>query len=98
MGRLADDTGDDRRLRGVVNDAFTDEWVQHPIGDTSGLRCLDDVPLQELSVGGNEPVVVVGRPDSAFQPPVRRVQRVGLMRSVEVESCRLSFCRISLSL
>ena len=68
-----------QRLAKVQNEALADERRQHPVGQPGGARTLHDVPHQQAVVGGDQRVGVVVRADQAAQPPVGRVQAVGVV-------------------
>ena len=68
------------RLRGVDDEALAQHRVQDAVRGACRSRRLDDVPLEQLAIAATTVVVVVGRPDRAPQPPVGRVQRVGVVR------------------
>ena len=70
-------------LDGVQHEALAEHRRQHPLGEAGRARLLDDVPLEEPPVAAHQRMVVVVDADRALQPPVRRVQGVGVVAAGE---------------
>ena len=70
-------------LAGVHHEALADQRIEHRVSHPSGQRSLHQVPYEQPMVGAHERVIVrrAGRPDRAAQPPVGRVQAVGVVPS-----------------
>src|SRR6202042_3624048 len=67
------------RLLGRVDDeALADERIEHVLGEPGRGRLLHDVPDQHAVIGAGQRMVVVTHPDRALEPPVRRVQCMGV--------------------
>ena len=65
----------------VEHQALADQRVERPLGPARGsARRLHDVPDQQPVVGLHQRVLVVVDADRALDPPVRRVQAVGVVR------------------
>ena len=71
-----------RRLVEVDHQALAEDRVEHLLGPARGARALHDVPDQDPVVGLRQGVVVVVHADRALDPPVRRVQGVGVVLAV----------------
>src|SRR5690606_26519732 len=70
-------------LAEVEHHALADERVEQLAGDLQRLGLLHDLPHQELVVGPCQRVSVVGDAHRALDPPVRRVQAVGVVLALE---------------
>src|SRR4051812_32754107 len=81
------------RVRGLVqvdHEALAEHRVQRPLRPPGDPRPLDDVPDQEAMVGARQRMIVVADTHGALDPPVRRVERVGMAAPVVHEACALS--------
>ena len=76
-------TSRSRRERGSCR-----EQGEQAVGNSGQPGLMDDVPLEELAVPADERMVVVVHADCALQPPVRRVQGVGVMAADHLEGGR----------
>ena len=76
----------DLGLAGVHHQALPDQRVGQPIDGPCQSRRSHDVPHQQPVVGLDRRVVVVGDADRALEPPVRRVQGVGVMGGAGAET------------
>src|SRR4051812_827839 len=74
------------RLGCVENDALPEQGVQGLLEQADGLRPGADVPHQEAVVQLRGQGLVVVDPDRALDPPVRGVQRVGVVRTGDLEA------------
>src|SRR6185295_3816181 len=68
-----------RGLSGVDDVALAEHWRSRALDDLHAARLLGDLPLQQSLVGLHQPVVVASNTDRALQPPVRRMQGMGVM-------------------
>src|SRR5215467_10400362 len=78
-GRDRRDASGCNMLIRVDDEALADERVQRLVGDPGGGWLAHDVPDEDLVVGTGERVIVLVDAYQAFQPPVRRVQPVGVV-------------------
>ena len=69
------------RLGQVDDQALPDQRAQDAVSGAGGQRCLHDVPDQDLVVRRHRRMLVVAGPDQAAQPPVRRVQAMGVVET-----------------
>ena len=79
IGCLADCCGGGHRGDAVEHEALAEHGREHPLGDPVERGRADDVPLEEAAVAAHQRMVVVVDADGALQPPVRRVQGVGVV-------------------
>src|SRR3954470_18874903 len=73
-------------LGGVHHEALTDQRVEGVLDEANGAGRVSDVPRQEPMVGASQEVVFVVDADGALEPPVRRVQGVGVVGAGDVEA------------
>src|SRR3954453_18383067 len=73
-------------LLAVEHDALPEHRVQRPLGGERPARVLLDQRTQEVVISANRCRVGVVEPERALQPPVRRMERVRVMRSAKKES------------
>src|SRR4051794_7785059 len=85
-GRLLGSGQRGGRLGGVHDEALADQRVEGVLDEAHGARRVGDVPRQEAMVGAGEDVLVVVDADRALDPPVRRVQGVGVVGAGDVEA------------
>src|SRR6185295_7689428 len=69
----------------VEDFAFTDHRIEEPFEKASEARLGEHVPDQEAVIETDQPAGSA-QAESAFEPPVRRVQRMREMRVVELEA------------
>ncbi len=82
VGQLAHAAG---RLLGVHDEALAEDGVERPVEGVEPRRLRRDLPHEEVVVLAHRPRVGVVHADRALEPPVRRVQRVRVVRSAERE-------------
>src|SRR5947209_100916 len=75
-------------LGGVHDEALADHGVERVLDETDGARRVGDVPRQEAMVEPGQRVLIVVDADRALQPPVRRVQGVGVVGAGDVKAGR----------
>src|SRR4051812_29717271 len=68
-------------LGGVDDEALADDGVEGVLDEADGPRRVGDVPRQEPVIEPGQRMVVVVDAHGALQPPVRRVQGVGVVGS-----------------
>src|SRR3954453_633542 len=73
-------------LAEVQHHALADQGVEHLADQAQRAGLLHDLPHQQAVVGPGERVDVVADADRALDPPVRRVQTVGVLLALEVEA------------
>src|SRR5438270_12018425 len=86
--RLPDERRRGGRLGGVHDEALADQGIEGPLDEAHGAGGLGDVPRQEAVVEPGEKGLVVVDTHRALQPPVRRVQGVGVVGARELEAGR----------
>src|SRR5690606_12283601 len=67
------------RLLEVEDDTLPDDGIEDLLGCAGDPRGLHEIPDQQPVVRLRQRIVVVVDADSALEPPVRRVQRVGVV-------------------
>src|SRR5438270_6334376 len=75
-----------RRLGGVHDDALADDGIERPLDQPHGAGGVGDVPRQEAVVQPRQQGLVVIDADRALQPPVRRVQGVGVVGAGDLDA------------
>src|ERR1022692_3604522 len=68
-----------RMLVRVDDEALADQRIQGLISEPGNRRLAHDVPDQQPVIAARERVIIVVHADRALEPPVGRVQRVGMV-------------------
>ena len=80
------------RLLEVQRDTFARQRIEYSLSNPGQGRLAHHVPHQQFVVGLNCRVIVIVHAHSTFQPPIRRVQRVCVMRTGEPDTPGLDLC------
>src|SRR3954447_2670209 len=70
----------------VDDEALAHDRVQHPVDAGEPPRVLRELPHEEVVVALRDPAVGLVDPTDAPDPPVRRVERVRVVRAAEPEA------------